>query len=75
MDKEILNNYNNILNSINEIKKEYNINHEILLLPVSKTKSYEDMKILKDNNINLFGENYVQELVSKYEIDYELNFH
>lgn len=75
MTNEILNNYNKILNEINNIKKEYNITHEILLLPVSKTRSLDEMKILKDNNIKLFGENYVNELSDKKANDNELNFH
>lgn len=73
--QEIYNNYMKILNNINGIKNINNIDYEVKLLAVSKTKPITDMYQLKDNNINFFGENYVQELVSKYEADNELKFH
>lgn len=75
MNNEVLNNYNKILKNINEIKNEFNITDNINLLPVSKTKSYDDMKVLIDNNINTFGENYVKEILEKNEIDNNINFH
>ncbi|MCQ2976707.1 MAG: YggS family pyridoxal phosphate-dependent enzyme [archaeon] len=71
----ILDNYNNIVENINNIKKENNINYDINLLAVSKTKPIEDIYALKNNDINFFGENYVQELTAKYDEDNSINFH
>lgn len=40
----------------------------VMILPVSKTKPVEDLLEAYDNGIKQFGENYVQELVSKAEV-------
>ena len=40
----------------------------MMILPVSKTKPVEDLLDAYDNGIKQFGENYVQELVSKAEV-------
>lgn len=47
---------------INELKER-----QVTLIAVSKTKSFEDIKALYDLGQRDFGENYVQELVEKYE--------
>lgn len=77
MIANIYNNYKNIENEIKGLKrKEESLNsNNIKILCVSKTKPYEEMLVLKDNGINFFGENYVQEIVKKYEIDNTLKFH
>lgn len=49
----------------NEIISE--LNGKALLVAVSKTKPAEDIKALYDLGQKDFGENYVQELVEKYE--------
>ncbi|CUS23887.1 LAQU0S12e02256g1_1 [Lachancea quebecensis] len=41
---------------------------DVFLLPVSKLKPASDIKLLYDHGIRSFGENYVQELISKAEI-------
>ncbi|HCW22639.1 MAG TPA: YggS family pyridoxal phosphate-dependent enzyme [Lachnospiraceae bacterium] len=40
---------------------------DVMLLPVSKTKPVEDMRVLMEKGIHAFGENYVQEIREKYE--------
>lgn len=40
---------------------------DIQLLPVSKTKPVEDMRVLMEKGVTAFGENYVQEIRQKYE--------
>lgn len=49
-----------------KIKKELSHNN-VTLVAVSKTKPVEDIKALYDLGQRDFGENYVQELVEKYE--------
>jgi pyridoxal phosphate enzyme (YggS family) len=41
---------------------------EVLLLPVSKTKPISDLMEAYNHGVKVFGENYVQELVSKAEV-------
>ena len=40
---------------------------EILLCAASKTQSVETVRLASRLNIDLFGENHVQELVEKYD--------
>ena len=54
-----------IVNNINKILQE--IPKNVKLVAVSKTKPIEDIKIAYDAGYKIFGENKVQELVSKYE--------
>ena len=51
----------------NTIKQELSDN-KVTLVAVSKTKPKEDILEAYNNGILDFGENYVQELVSKYEL-------
>lgn len=41
---------------------------EVMLLPVTKTKSVEEIMPALEYGIRAIGENYVQELVSKYDV-------
>ena len=56
-----------IADNIKNLKKETGANH-VTLLAVSKTKPVEDLVEAYDAGQRLFGENIVQELVSKHEI-------
>ena len=48
---------------------------KVKLIAVSKTKSVEDIKALYDLGQRDFGENYVQELVDKYEALPNIHWH
>ncbi len=48
-----------------EIVKEYCVDHAVDLVAVSKTKPIEDIKRIYDQGQKLFGENRVDELVTK----------
>lgn len=62
-------NINNIKQNINEAANKSNRNvSDILLLAVTKTVDINKMKFASECGLNSFGENKVQELVSKYEI-------
>ncbi|MDB5222857.1 MAG: alanine racemase [Chitinophagaceae bacterium] len=61
-------------------KKKYKeitsaLNGKVTLVAVSKTKSLEDIKALCDLGQKDFGENYVQELVDKYEALPNIQWH
>lgn len=63
LDKEqYKENYNSILNSIPEEKKE-----NLRIISVSKSHPKEAMKRAFDAGLRVFGENYVQEMVEKFE--------
>ena len=55
---------NDLEKTINELKKELN---DITLVAVSKTKSNEEIMNVYNLGIRDFGENYVQELISKMD--------
>ena len=55
----------NLENRINDIKKD--INKDTTLVAVSKTKSIEEILDAYNLGIRDFGENYVQELISKMD--------
>lgn len=55
-------NYNEIFNSISDSKKD-----EVKIISVSKSHPKEAMKRAYDSGLHIFGENYVQEMVEKYE--------
>lgn len=65
----LANNYNTIVNEIETqcIQMQKNENG-VLLLAVSKTKSVEEIQLLYDLGVRDFGENQVQELLTKYEV-------
>jgi len=65
--QKLSNNINKINEDIQKAKKEKNITKNIKLLVVSKKRKIEDIKIIYDNGIRYFGENYVNELLEKYE--------
>jgi len=54
-----------IKEKINFIKSEYKAK-EITLVAVSKRKPLSDIELVMSINHNIFGENYAQELVEKY---------
>ncbi len=59
--------YKEILHNIELVKKENGIEYEIKIVAVSKTHPVEAIVNGFDAGIRDFGENYVQELKSKYE--------
>ncbi len=61
----IIDNYNSIRKVIDDYQS--NQKRSIKLISVSKTHPFEYIKFAFENGINDFGENYVQELVNKYE--------
>lgn len=48
---------------------------DIMLVTVSKTLPYSVVNQAVEYGIDIFGENYVQEFVEKYEINPKLNWH
>ena len=62
------------LQNYNRIKEEL-ASYKAVLVAVSKTKPMEDLLSLKDNGQQIFGENYVQELVDKNEQLSDVNWH
>ncbi|WP_234119999.1 YggS family pyridoxal phosphate-dependent enzyme [Clostridium hydrogenum] len=63
-----------IANNIEEIRK--NIPPDVKLIAVSKTKTVEDMKEAYDCGIRDFGENRVQEFLTKYdEFEKDVRWH
>lgn len=57
-----------ILNEVSSVCSVCNRNkNEIFLLPVSKTKSLEQMEEVLKLGYSVFGENKVQEILQKYE--------
>jgi pyridoxal phosphate enzyme (YggS family) len=72
----LLENYKQVLNRIQQACKN---NHRdpgaVSLLAVSKTKPIEDIQELAKHGQNAFGENYVQEALTKIEIEPELEWH
>ena len=61
----VIENYNEILNSVKEVSKQ--ANHHVDILAVSKTQCVEKMTELALNNVKMFGESKVQEAVPKIE--------
>ncbi|KAH3903158.1 related to UPF0001 protein YBL036C [Saccharomycodes ludwigii] len=67
--KELITRYDTILGEINKAMIEHNRPiTDIQLLTVSKLKPASDIKALYDHGIRHFGENYVQELITKANI-------
>ena len=60
--EQYIKNYNEILGSITESKQD-----EVKIISVSKSHPKEAMKRAYDSGLRVFGENYVQEMVEKYE--------
>lgn len=60
-------NYNKVLDNINNIKRINNIDTDVTLISVSKTKPVKAIKEVYEAGCRDFGENKVQELVAKYE--------
>ncbi len=60
--EQYINNYNEILGSITESKQD-----DVKIISVSKSHPKEAMKRAYDSGLRVFGENYVQEMVDKYE--------
>ena len=61
----VIENHNEILNSVKEVSKQ--ANHHVDILAVSKTQCVEKMTELALNNVKMFGESKVQEAVPKIE--------
>lgn len=64
-EEQLKNQLKNVLDSIANANKPYGNNPA--LIAVSKTKPVEDIRVIYEQGIRLFGENKVQELVDKYE--------
>ncbi len=76
MSDSIVQRYQNVKNRIDQACHNAKRDpHSVQLLAVSKTKPIEDIKILADNGQNAFGENYLQESLSKIEICPDLEWH
>jgi len=66
--EQLINNLEKVKNNIEKAAdKSGRRGEDITLLAVSKKQSIEDIKILRDAGIKVFGENRVQELVEKDE--------
>lgn len=61
-------NYKTILSKIEEIKKEKNIAKDIIFMAVSKKRPAEHVQEIYNQGQRVFGENYVKELLEKYDI-------
>ncbi|KAM9952939.1 hypothetical protein ACTFIR_007995 [Dictyostelium discoideum] len=70
--KELISSYKNIKDRVEIISNKFD-RHNVKLVAVSKTKPTEMIRILYDKGHRHFGENYIQELVSKSEELSELN--
>lgn len=69
-------NYKNILNKVSELSNKSAFDNEAVLIAVSKTKPVEMLKEAYDAGARDFGENKVQELVSKYdELPSDIRWH
>lgn len=64
---ELIASYQGMKDQINHAAKEFG-REGVELLAVSKLKPASDIKILYDYGVRHFGENYVQELITKSEI-------
>ena len=73
-------NYKQILENIDLVKKRFGIARDIKVVAVSKTHPVEAIKYAIEAGIRDFGENYAQELKTKYELlkqisDVQPNWH
>lgn len=77
MQKELEANINSLNFKISEASKTVSKNlNDIFLIAVSKKKSIEHIRIIKELGINNFGENYAQELEDKaINFDSNINWH
>jgi pyridoxal phosphate enzyme (YggS family) len=79
--KEVIEeNYKQILENIDLVKKRFGIARDIKVVAVSKTHPVEAIKYAIEAGIRDFGENYAQELKTKYELlkqisDVQPNWH
>jgi pyridoxal phosphate enzyme (YggS family) len=77
VQKELEANINSLNFKISEASKTVSKNlNDIFLIAVSKKKSIEHIRIIKELGINNFGENYAQELKDKaINFDSNINWH
>lgn len=69
-------NYKNILNKVSELSNNSAFGNDAVLIAVSKTKPVDMLKEAYDAGARDFGENKVQELVSKYdELPSDIRWH
>lgn len=66
--QELTSRYNEVKSSCDAACKNAGVDHEVLLLAVSKLKPASDIQILYDHGVRHFGENYVQELIEKSKL-------
>ena len=65
-EEKLIANYNKVLEGFIKSKDSSNHNNkEALLIAVSKTRPWEDIKVIYDQGHRIFGENYPQELIEK----------
>ena len=68
--EELISNYNTVLSQIKSL------NSNVQLIAVSKLKPSSDIMALYSIGVRHFGENYVQELISKsQELPQDINWH
>ncbi|CAH6721136.1 pyridoxal phosphate homeostasis protein [[Candida] jaroonii] len=73
--KELLSNYESIAKVVSETAKKY-VQHKVNLVAVSKLKPSSDIMGLYNEGVRHFGENYVQELVTKsQELPKDIKWH
>ena len=76
MTDSIITRYQNVKNRIHQACLDAKRDPEsVQLLAVSKTKPIEDIQILSKNGQKSFGENYVQESLTKIEICPDVEWH
>ncbi|PSK78865.1 YggS family pyridoxal phosphate enzyme [Candidozyma auris] len=69
---ELATNYDNVLSKVQNMSQE----HRVRLVAVSKLKPASDILALYDHGVRHFGENYVQEMISKAkELPKDIKWH
>ncbi|KAK6462343.1 hypothetical protein DFJ63DRAFT_322889 [Scheffersomyces coipomensis] len=75
-EQELALNYQGVLQQVENLSKEHNIKSSITLVAVSKLKPSSDIMALYKAGVRHFGENYVQELITKsQELPQDINWH
>ncbi|KAK6201442.1 uncharacterized protein RJT21DRAFT_120503 [Scheffersomyces amazonensis] len=74
--EELSQNYQSVLQHVNSLTQEYNVKTPVTLVAVSKLKPSSDIQALYNAGVRHFGENYVQELISKSkELPQDIKWH
>lgn len=75
MNSALLQRYQNVLQRIEDIRRQQDITRPVKLLAVSKTKPLADIEALAEAGQVAFGENYVQEALEKIARRPDLEWH